>query len=211
MHVRCHATRVGAARSGRGPIGKKCFRNETLGAIFVSLPSFRAITRHHDSNPIDFIGGICPRLSDSTGVCRKGTGTGRGSKGAPPNASVAAAFIVSGGSLATSSVAVLLAFTAMREGSSFRIRISQDCRFWGDFKSFARHRCWPGTARRRTRSSAYVHRHHLAATNGGYGRKRQSTRAWEWPLDFGNGRCFRGNPNDGKGSFSDIRNARQDA
>ena len=32
--------------------------------------------------------------------------------------------------------------------------------------------------------------------------------ASEWPLDFGNGRCFRGDPNDGNGSKVRIRGMR---
>jgi hypothetical protein len=45
----------------------------------------------------------------------------------------------------------------------------------------------------------------LAAPTSAMADKRQSTRASEWPLDFGNARCFRGDPNDGKGSIPDLQ------
>jgi len=50
-----------------------------------------------------------------------------------------------------------------------------------------------------------------AAPTSAMADKRQSTRASEWPLDFGNGRYFRGDPNDGNGSKHARRTLQLDA
>jgi len=108
---------------------QKMFQERNVRCSFCRSSEFRAITKHHDSNPIDLVDGICPRLSDSTGVCRKSTG--------PAGIEGRRAERIDRGGVhrpreARARVRVLLLSWLHRNarGSSFRIRISQDCCFW---------------------------------------------------------------------------------